>query len=315
MVSLLDGLAEPFTAVEPEAASAALAEYWGIEALRLTRLDTERDDTFRADVADATFVLKIAHPNDPPGVIDLQSRAMEHVHSADPGIPIQQVVRTRHDGLAAEIQGRTARVLTWLDGGEMEDAEQTPALLQATGRMLGRLNLALREFDHPAADRGIAWDIPHLPDLRAHTDDPLHLEVIDRFAAEVAPVLDGLPRQVIHSDGHPGNVLVDAARPDAVAGILDFGDTVRSPRVCDLAVALTYLVPDAPRPWPDVDAFSAGFASVVPLGDDELAVLPMLIAGRTIMRSVINQALYPGPDPDGFYARNERKLRHILEMS
>jgi Ser/Thr protein kinase RdoA (MazF antagonist) len=315
MPSLLDGLAEPFTAIEPARAMAALAEHWGIEARLLTRLETERDDTFRADTPDGVVILKIAHPNDPPALIDLQSRAMEHARAADPGIPIQRVLHTRDGGLDAEVDGRTARVLSWLDGGEMEDAPQSPALLSDAGRMVGRLNRALADFEHPAAHRELSWDLPHLPDLRSHAIDPLHLEVIDRFEAEVSPALAALPRQVIHNDGHPGNLLVDPARPDAVAGILDFGDTVRSARVCDLGVALAYLVPDAPRPWSDVDAFTAGFESVVPLGDGEHAVLPMLIAARTIMRTVINQALHPGPGNEEFYARNERKLRRILESS
>ncbi len=314
MASLLDGLAEPFTAVETEAASAALASRWGIEGRDLTRLDTERDDSFRAETADGFVILKIAHPNDPPALIDLQSRAMEHARSADPGIPLQHVLRTRDDALAAEIDGRTARVLTWLDGDVMEDSPRSPALLHDAGRMLGRLNRALADFEHPAADRALSWDLPHLPDLRSHATEPLHLDVIDRFAAEVSPAITGLPQQVVHNDGHPGNLLVDPANPDAVAGILDFGDTVRTARVCDLAVALAYLVPDAPRPWPDVDAFTAGFESVVTLSDEERALLPMLIAARTIMRTVINQALNPGPGNEEFYARNDRKLRHILTL-
>lgn len=314
MASLLDGLAEPFTSVEPAAALAALGAHWGIEAGELTRLETERDDTFRVAVGSGDLILKIAHPNDPPELIDLQSRAMEHARAADPAIPLQRVVPTRAGELAAEIDGRTARVLTWLDGEPVLDSPQTPALLADAGRMLGRLNRALADFGHPAADRELAWDLPHLPALRSYASEPLHLEVIDRFESEVVPVLAALPHQVIHNDGHPGNLLVDPARPDAVAGILDFGDIVRSARVCDLAVALAYLVPDAPRPWPDVDAFTSGFESVVPLSDDERAALPMLIAARTIMRTVINQVLNPGRgDPHGFYARNDRKLRHILK--
>jgi Ser/Thr protein kinase RdoA (MazF antagonist) len=99
-----------------------------------------------------------------------------------------------------------------------------------------------------------------------------------------------------------------------VAGILDFGDTVRSARVCDLAVALAYLVPDGPRPWPGVDAFTAGYESVVPLTDRERALVPMLIAARTIMRTVINRALNPDDaETLEFYAANDRKLHHILK--
>ena len=258
MATLLDGLAEPFTAVEPAEAVALLAERWGIAAVGLTRLETERDDTFRVSVAGGDVILKVAHPNDPAELIDLQSRALEHARAADPGIPLQHVVPTLAGDLAAEVGDRTARVLTWLDGDLVLDSPQTPALFGDAGRMLGRLNRALADFDHPAADRDLAWDLPHLPDLRPHATDPLHLEIIDRFAAETVPALAELPHQVIHNDGHPGNLLVDPANPDVVAGILDFGDATRSPRVCDLAVALAYLVPDAPRPWPDVDAFTDG---------------------------------------------------------
>ncbi len=321
MATLLDGLAEPFTAVEPDEAVSMLAEHWGIAAGGLTRLETERDDTFRVSAADGSahggdLVLKVAHPSDPPELIDLQSRALEHAHAADPGIPLQRVVPTRTGALAADIGGRTARVLTWLDGDLVLESPQTPALFGDAGRMLGRLNRALADFDHPAADRDLAWDLPHLPDLRPHATDPLHLELIDRFAAETVPALAALPHQVIHNDGHPGNLLVDTARPDAVAGILDFGDATRSPRVCELAVALAYLVPDAPRPWPEVDAFTAGFETAVPLTEGERAVLPMLIAARTIMRTVINQVMNPEyEDEDGFYARNERRLRHILDLA
>jgi Ser/Thr protein kinase RdoA (MazF antagonist) len=326
MATLLDGLAEPFTAVEPDDAVSMLAEHWRITVGGLTRLETERDDTFRVSVADASaadgsthggdLVLKVAHPSDPPGLIDLQSRALEHARAADPGIPLQRVVPTRTGALGAVVGGRTARVLTWLDGELVLESPQTPALFGDAGRMLGRLNRALAGFEHPAADRDLAWDLPHLPDLRPHATDPLHLELIDRFAAETVPALAQLPHQVIHNDGHPGNLLVDPARPEAVAGILDFGDVTRSPRVCDLAVALAYLVPDAPRPWPDFEAFEAGFDSVVPLTDGERAVLPMLIAARTIMRTVINQVMNPEyEDKDGFYARNERRLRHILELA
>jgi hypothetical protein len=53
----------------------------------------------------------------------------------------------------------------------------------------------------------------------------------------------------------------------------------------------------------------------VPLSDPELALLPMLMAARTIMRSVINQALHreAHSDPSGFYAANDRKLHQILK--
>jgi hydroxylysine kinase len=312
MPASLDEFAEPFAPLDEVAARDALAGRWGLAPTALTRLDTERDDTFRAETSAGAVILKIAHPNDDPQVIAMQSAALAHVHATDPGIPVPQVIPARDGAASAEVEGRVARVLTWLEGDLVDDSAMSPALFEDAGRMLGRLNRALSGFRHPGADRVLAWDLPHLPDLRGYATDALHLEVIDRFAAEVVPALAQLPHQVIHNDGHPGNLLV---RDGRISGILDFGDAVLSARICDLAVALTYLVPDAPRPWPDVDAFAAGFESEVPLLDGERAVLPMLMAARTIMRTVVNQQLARDAhsDPHGFYALNDRRLRMILE--
>jgi Ser/Thr protein kinase RdoA (MazF antagonist) len=304
---VLEQLAEPFDPLDESAARAALVEHWGIEA-RLERLDTERDDTFRA----GEVLLKVAHPNDDPVLIQMQSAAMAHVQRTDPGIPIQRVVPTRAGGLHAVVSGRVARVLTWLDGDEVDDGELPAGFFTEAGRMLGRLNRALSGFAHPGAHRALAWDLPRLPELRPYATDQLHREVIERFSAETLPALQNLPHQVIHNDGHPGNLLVRGGR---LAGILDFGDAVYSARVCDLAVSATYLVEDSPRPWPEVDDLVAGFRAEVPLLDEELALLPMLMAARTVMRTLINQALQRDAhtDPHGFSATNDRKLLEILK--
>lgn len=314
MAPLLDDLAAPFDPVEPESARTALARTWGLDATSIERLDTERDDTFRATTEQGDVLLKIAHPADDPAVVDFQVRAMLHVQEVDPGIPIQRVVPAQDGAVTAAVDGRVARVLTYLHGDLVLDGARSPSLYAEAGGMLGRLNGALASYEHPASDRDLAWDLPRLPELLPDASDPLHVEVIMRFAAETAPALARLPHQVIHNDGHPGNLLVDPADPGTLSGILDFGDALRSARICDLGVSLAYLVPDAPRPWPEVDAFLAGFERAVPLLPEERALLPMLVAARTIMRNVINQRLHRDRDEDlhGFYARNDRKLRRIL---
>jgi Ser/Thr protein kinase RdoA (MazF antagonist) len=65
----------------------------------------------------------------------------------------------------------------------------------------------------------------------------------------------------------------------------------RTARVCDVGVALGYLIPED-RPGDAVRAvFLAGFESVVPLGADERAIIPGLVVGRQIQRIVINEEL------------------------
>ncbi|MEO5920432.1 MAG: phosphotransferase [Pseudolysinimonas sp.] len=314
MASLLDDFAEPFVAVEAADAVGALAEHWGIEARDLARLDTERDDTFRAETATGAVVLKIAHPTDPPELIDLQSRAMEHAHAADPGIPLQSIVPTTDGGLSVLVNGRVARVLTWLDGDLMLSHPPSIGQLTSLGRMLGRLNRALAGFEHPASDRELIWDLPRLPAMRPYTDDPYLLGVIDRYADEVVPRLDALPHQIVHNDIHPGNVLVDPADRDRVVGILDFGDTLRTARACDLGVAIAYLLPDVDDIWPSVDAIVGAFEAEVPLLEEERALIPDLVSARLVMRNLIAAATGGARNSESpFFDRNLRSIHRILE--
>jgi Ser/Thr protein kinase RdoA (MazF antagonist) len=316
MAIALDGLTQPFVPLTEDDARTLLSETWGMYSIDIERLDTERDDTFRARTLDGVVTLKVAHPGDRIGVIELQTAALEHAAAADPGIPLQRVVPALDGKTLVTTRYRIARVLTWLDGALLHDMPQSRKVLSEAGIVLGRLNKALSDFEHKGADRELAWDIARLAELRPHADEPLLHRVLDRFDAEVAPVIDDLPRQIVHNDFHPANVLVDAKRGTTVTGVLDFGDVVRTARVFDLAVALAYLVPDAPPPWPGVRAFREGFESVVPLSDAERDLLPILIAGRTLMRTVINRAMNPDAEDElfEFYDRNNRKLESLLAI-
>ena len=60
--------------------------------------------------------------------------------------------------------------------------------------------------------------------------------------------MEQLPRQVVHNDGHAGN-LVRADEPsDRVTGLIDFGDLVHTVTVADVAVSAASLVPHQPDP-------------------------------------------------------------------
>ena len=57
--------------------------------------------------------------------------------------------------------------------------------------------------------------------------------------------MPALPHSLIHGDANDENVLVDRGR---VTGLIDFGDCLRNPTVCDLAIALTYALLELPDP-------------------------------------------------------------------
>ncbi|CAN5347943.1 phosphotransferase [soil metagenome] len=309
---MLEELAGRFERVTPAAASTLLREHYGVEAVGLERLDTERDDSFRVTTTEGYLVLKVAHPGDDPAVIALQSSAMER--AGERGLPVQRVVRTVTAESSVVVGGRTARVLSWLDGEPLADTAPDEEQLFALGAALGGLNAALADFEHPASHRELAWDIQRTAALRGHATEPELAGVIDRFERVVAPALARLPQQVIHNDFHPGNLLVADGEEPFVVGILDFGDVVHTARVCDLGVAIAYLVPEDGPAWRNADEVIRGFESVVPLLDEERDLLPDLVAARLLMRSVIPLVVpQPRTDTLHYVDRNRRLLHRILE--
>jgi hydroxylysine kinase len=302
-----------FERMSPSRGHDVLTELYGIHASELTPLDTERDDSFRVEADEGRFVLKVAHPDDSPALVDLQTRALLHVASADPGLPVQSVRPSLDGTLEPVVDGRVTRVLSWIDGTLMSEHSLTAEHLFACGRALGRVSAALAEFQHPAARRELNWDLKRLPSMRRVTTDPVLLGVIDRFDAEVSPALERMPHQVIHNDFHPGNVLVDPSLPDFVSGILDFGDVVYTARVCDLGIAIAYLVPEDVPFERALTRLVDGFESVVPLSADERAVLPDLVAARLVLRILIPAMMEPQRDLSTFVARNTRMLHAVLE--
>ena len=108
------------------------------------------------------------------------------------------------------------RVLGFVDGAVWAQAIPDDAQLAKVGEMLGRVDVALEAFAHPADRRGLVWDLRHfheLTDLVEATPDGEHRKlagtVFRLFEATIAPRLDDLETQVIHGDYSPYNVVVD----------------------------------------------------------------------------------------------------------
>ncbi len=282
---LLSAPPPAFTAAEAEALAGV---HYGLDG-RASALTSERDQNFRLCTGQGDFVLKIANAAEPRGVTEFQTLALLHLEAKAPGLPVPRVRRTR-DGApwVALPGGNLLRVLSWLEGEPLWRRREGAAQRRAVGMCLGGIARAIADFGHPAADYDLLWDIRHAPRLRpllpaipdARTA-ALAARVLDRFEAEVAPRLAALPWQVVHNDLNPHNVMVDPQTPARVSGIIDFGDMLRTARVCDLGVAGSYQV-DPGDPAGSLSEFVAGYHAANAILPEELSVLPDLVAARMV---------------------------------
>lgn len=275
-------------------------DHWGITG-RFSPLTSERDLNHRIDTGNDSFTLKLQNPAEPLGMTEFQTLALLHVAKTGPGLPTPRVIPARDGRVILPTPDGALRLLTWCPGTPVARLPRSPALARATGDALARLTLALAGFSHPSDNHLLLWDIrrfaslaplvPALPkDLQARVQS-----FVDQFAGHIAPALAGLPTQVVHADFNPHNLLSDPEDPTRITGILDFGDMVRTPRICDLAVAASYLV-DPDDPLSLLLPLVSAYHSRQPLQRAELDLLPDLITARMLTTLTIanwRAARYP----------------------
>ncbi len=307
--ALLDVAAPP---VSVEVAEGVARDCFGV--VGTARLLTgERDHNFHLrDHEGRELVLKLVHPAEDPGVTAFHSEALLHIATVDPALPTPRL-QVSHTGVGCSVvlngAPRQVRLLTYLQGNPLHLRPATSALRRDLGACLARLDLALAGFSHPSDRHSLLWDLQHAAQVRPLLDAlPRDLRALpersmERFERDVVPVLPRLRAQVIHNDFNPHNVLSDG---DRIAGIIDFGDMVRAPLVQDLATAAAYQIlaegPVLEAPGQLVAAFHA----VCPLTEDEIAVLPDLIAARLMLTIAISSwRAARHPDNAAYILRNQ----------
>jgi hydroxylysine kinase len=266
---------------------------------RLQPLRTEKDDTFRLRTDVTDYLVKVSPPDEAEAVVRLQTAAMRFLEGAAAELPVQRVRLTVEgsDDVIVESDGspRVLRVFHFVEGAVWAHRNPDSRQLAKVGEILGRVDVALEGFAHPADRRGLVWDLRHFHDLTGlveYTPDADHRRLARRvfrlFEGAIVPRLGELETQVIHGDYSPYNVVVDEESEDYVTGVIDFGDTLRSAVIFDPAVAMANLLGRTPgQPWRDARAFVAGYERARPIKDQERPLLPIAALARLTLRALI----------------------------
>ncbi len=267
-------------------AEAVATRHYGLQA-RARPLPGEVDLNFLLETPQGRFVLKFHAPRQ-QDIVKLQNHVLAHLRDFE---GVSRLVPTSEgdETLRISLNGTTylVRLLTYLPGELLgERATRSSALLRDLGVFLARLDAALADFRHPVLHReDFLWDL-----TRAHRVIQERLEFVPhdhrremlrniarRFEEYVLPYLPSLRAQAIHNDANDYNVLVEDER---VVGLLDFGDMIHAPLVCEVAIAAAYALLGSEEPLQAASHVTRGYHDISPLTPTEIALLYDLIRAR-----------------------------------
>ncbi|MBK9315022.1 MAG: aminotransferase class III-fold pyridoxal phosphate-dependent enzyme [Acidobacteria bacterium] len=305
-------------------------EFYGL-AVAASSLPSERDRNFGLTDKDGRrYILRISNHEEPRDILELQNHALEHLAEHAPSVAVQRPIASVDGRKIVEVidsdgVSHAMRLMSWLTGRVLaESRPHSTGLMGDLGAALGKIDRALLDFDDPAANRALKWDLQHplwVRDFLSHIEPPERRRLVerhlDRFEMNVQPVLSSLRQSVIHADANDHNVVVgtDAAKGRlTITGIIDFGDLIRSATVCDLAIASAYAMLDKQDPIETAAAIVSGYHRQLPLLEDEIEVLFRLIITRLCV-SVTNSAFQRKEHPENEYlVISEKPAWRLLEQ-
>lgn len=282
-------------------------------------LESERDQNFRVDTENISYLFKICNADEDESVVDLQIQALKHIERVDPTFPVPRSVPTLTGDDKARIEtadgaSHVVRLMSFLDGVVADRPEyDTPEFRYNTGAAVARLDRALRGFFHPAANQDHPWDlmrVPRLLDQVDHISDEgarrSVVAILEQVRDHTIPACLGLRHQLIHQDVYTSNLVVHPGNPAEIAGIIDFGDMVYGPLIAEIAVAAD----PSGRPNGAAEALIdivLGYDSVTPLETAEVDVLYDLVLARLAMGTTI-VAARAGLFPDESHYGSDQEL-------
>lgn len=303
-------------------------QLYGIQGAT-TKLPGEYDSNFHLKASDGNqFILKISHPQEAIAMVEMQNAALNWIQAATHTLRCPTLHPTVNGHTVASEADRLVRLFNYVPGKLFSEIKfHSPALLTSLGEQLGHLTQTLIHFKHPAAKRQHKWDmqqsgwaLQQVQQINDASDREMVSHYLTRFNSHAAVQLPTLRQSVIHGDLNDYNILVtcNALGDDKVSGFIDFGDLVETATLCELAIALAYVMLDKPDPLAAAQLVIQGFHDVYPLQENEVAILFDLICQRLCM-SVINSAIRKQEHPNNHYLTISeapawellKKLQHI----
>lgn len=308
-------------------AVAIAKEVYGLESVNCQSLESERDQNFLVNVpSGSSFVLKIANGLEEKSFLEGQNAMLDHLAGQLDFTP--QIKKSRN-GLGIESftlnsNRHWVRMVRFLPGQPMsETGFISDQLAKNLGQRIAQLSIALESFDHPTLHREFHWDLAYaLQQIESRITiirDPglrnCISQILSNFKQYTAPLLDQLPKSIIHNDANDGNVILVKAADrfeTEVAGLVDFGDVVHSWTISDLAVACAYAMLKSSHPLKCLRAMVQGYHCKKSMSEAEVGSLYGLICLRLCLSAAIAAEQTVACPENDYLNVSQSAIRHTL---
>lgn len=301
-----------YTQVSAEALDAFLADY-DVGALVAAKGIAEgvSNSNYLVETTDGRFILTLyearTNPADLPWFVGLMR------HLAADGQPVPGPVVDRRGEALKELQGRPACLIEFVPGVSV--SHPTVAQSRAVGEALGRLHHSAARFEAPRANElgQAAWR--GMAEAMGERMDMIRPGLFGRVMAEVDALAfewpEALPRQTIHADLFPDNVLMLGGR---VTGLIDFYFACTDLRAYDLAVTETaWCFDDNAFAADRAMALREGYAATHGLSAEEEEALPILCRGACL-RFLLSRAQDWLDTPPGALVTRKDPLAYLRRL-
>lgn len=305
-----------------------VADLYDIQATEIKDLGSYIDQNLLViDTYGRQYLLKLHDQMETRAVLELQNEVMRFLGGKVEGVDFPEVYQSTNGEECPSVTDEEGarhyvRLLHFLPGILLKDVPVfSEALLTDIGRTAGGMDRALVHFQHPASNRAdLPWDLKNAKrtgKLSRYINNPHQRRLAEfflmKFDNEVLDTLSDLPKSVVHNDTHRYSILVntDPSGGEYVTGIIDFGDTVYTHTVCNLAICLSDIMVHCEDPIKGAAVVVKAYHQQRKLSQEEVSILFHLIATR-IALYVSLAAYHREADPENAHAQVKEQQKWVL---
>ncbi|MFT4533949.1 MAG: 4-aminobutyrate aminotransferase-like enzyme/Ser/Thr protein kinase RdoA (MazF antagonist) [Saprospiraceae bacterium] len=283
----------------------------------IKQLAGEADYNYKVISDTTTYLLKICKSDVLEEEVQFQVALLAHLNNKDLSFEVPMIINTSNgEKYILKIindEKYIVRLHSWVSGVMLDEIiPRTKDLFISWGVTCGELSNSLSSFDHSGAHRFDKWNPieslhskKYIEYIENEAQKGLAIYFWNVFEEIVIPAIDDLRSSVNYSDAHEQNLLLkdDYRR---ISGVIDFGDAIYAPTICELAIACAYAGMYAEDPIEVISYVVKGYHSQYSLKENEVEILLPLIFGR-LMITVANAAYNIKQEPENKYLQVSAK--------